>query len=182
MLPPRGHCWGHAGSAALLAVLRTSNGGLCTSESGGVGASHLWTWCSEQLPNTVNVSHAKHEWVCSCLELPSSGSFQGVFRVRGTKEHAALILGGILSVRSHYLLLVWMCDWGWSCLTLWMLLSQPRLSVVLVLRAPGPPTFTLIYASYIIADGSLFSYRDHLDPREKRYVPASISSSPQSFH
>lgn len=29
---------------------------------------------------------------------------------------------------------------------------------------------SLMYASYITADGSLLFYRDHLDPREKRYA------------
>lgn len=35
--------------------------------------------------------------------------------------------------------------------------------------------FSLMYASYITADGSLLSHRDHLDPREKRYAPDLIT-------
>lgn len=34
---------------------------------------------------------------------------------------------------------------------------------------------SLMYASYITADGSPLSYRDHLDPREKRYAPDLIT-------
>lgn len=91
------------------------------------------------------------------------------------------IVEGILTVSSCSVFFVWICSdrndlWLSRLKHSWIKCHWLAVPFVSMLPARGLLNSTMMYVAHVIADWSLPSYRDQLDPREKRYASVWIST------